>query len=262
MLKSTDNCKTFEKVYDLTWFPEVSGEYFENSKRFATQDMELKDTDIKIDRIEDRLAPYFAQIFPVDGNDGYIYLFGRRAGRQHGIKSARVKKENIEIFTEYEYYLGNDKEGSPIYKKGYEGLKELNNDTVGFILASNEDEPTSNMSVMFNKYLNKWMLVYFRPEKVDEEGNLIYPNSIGFRLSDVPYGNYGEYHQILTEEFFKEEDHFAFMEAKWNYNGKASPFYGAFVHEKYTEENGKSFYIILSLVGAIYNSVLLKVELE
>ncbi|MBE5756768.1 MAG: DUF4185 domain-containing protein [Clostridiales bacterium] len=262
VLKSTDNCKTFEKVYDLTWFPETSGEYFEIAKKFAEQDMNLNDSGVTIDNKEDRKAPYFAQMYPVDGMDGYVYLFGRKAGRQHGIKSARVKKENIEIFTEYEYYLGNDKSQNPIWVKGYEGLKALDNDEVGFVLATNEDEPTSNMSVMFNKYLNKWMLVYFRPEKVDENGNKIYTNSVGFRLSDVPYGNYGEYHTILTEEFFKEGDHYAFMEAKWNYDKPASPFYGAFVHEKYTEENGKTFYLILSLAGAIYNSILLKVELE
>ena len=263
VLKSTDNCKTFERVPDLTWFTSTTDEHFEYAKYSATWDYWGNDTDAVIDRAEEREAPYFAQCYPVDGKDGYVYIFGRKAGRQNGVKVARVKYEDIEKFSEHEYYAGNDKEGNPIWIKGYEGLKAINNDTVGFILASNENEPTSNMSVMYNEYLGKWMFVYFRPAVEDENGNKIYDNSLGFRLSDVPYGNYGEYHQIFDKSFFtKDGVHHSFMGVDWVFTRPNSVFYSAFIHEKYTEEKGKVFYLIVSITNPIYNSILMKVELE
>ncbi len=276
VIKSTDNCKTFERVPDLTWFPSVTDQ-FDYALVSATQSWE--DTDKqpevnkktiaaakkKISRADERVAPYFAQCYPLDGKDGYVYIFGRRGGRQHGIKMMRVRYENIEKFDEHEYYLGNDKNGDPIWEKGYEGLAKLNNDEVGYVLASNEDEPASNMSAMWNEYLGKWMLVYYRPKRVDEEGKEIYPASIGFRLSDVPYGNYGEYHTIIDPEFYVKDDHYGFLGFEWSYGEPyvaTAVFYGAFVHEKYTEEKGKVFYLIHAIAPPVYNCVLIKIELK
>jgi len=263
VFKSTDNCKTWERVHDLTWFPSTTDEFFDYAYETATWDYWGNPTDVKIDRAKERENPYFAQCIPTDGKDGYIYIFGRKPGRHTGVKVARVKYEDIEKFAEHEYYCGNDDNGEPIWIKGYEGLKAINNDTVGFILATNENEPTSNMTVMWNEYLKKWMFVYFRPAKFDEEGNKIYDNSMGFRLSDTIWGNYGEYHQIFDKSLFtKDGEHHSFIGVDWVFKRPNSVFYGACGHEKFQEENGKIFYLIVSITNPIYNTVLVKVELE
>ena len=248
VIKSTDNCESFERVYDLTWFSSTDDQYIEASKEYAEQDVSGNDSGVDID-VEGREAPYFEQCYPVDGKDGYVYIFGRRAGRQHGIKVARVSYANIEKFDEHEYYCGNDNDGNAIWKKGREGLAGLNNDTVGLIVK----EPASNMSVMWNEYLGKWMLVYLKAES----------KNIVYRLSDTIWGNYGDYNVILEKDFFTEDGvNHEVLGVEWSFDKSNSVVYGAFVHEKYQEENGKSFYLILSITDPIYNTLLFKVNLK
>ena len=297
VIKSTDNCETFERVHDLTWFNSVT-DHFDYALCSAAEDWdEATNKDIpsesyitpemlaaaeeKIDDPEKREAPYFSQCYPVDGKDGYVYVFGRRAGRQHGIKVARVAYENIEDFDSYEYYCGNENgdPSKPIWKRGYEGLRAINNDTTGYVLATNEDEPSSNMSVMYNEYLGKWMLFYFRPSKYASSGDQYYPISIGFRLSDTIWGNYGEYHKVLEKDIFLPdgpEGQFQFIGYDYAEKGfalsvndeaasfktdKIVGFYAGFVHEKYQEQDGKVFYFVLTL-ATVYDSVLMKVTLN
>ncbi|MBR2968368.1 MAG: DUF4185 domain-containing protein [Clostridia bacterium] len=297
VIKSTDNCRTFERVHDLTWFNSVTNHF--NYALFSAaeswEDATNKDVtsegDItpemlseareKIDNAEKREAPYFSQCYPVDGKDGYVYVFGRKNGRQHGIKVARVAYENIEDFDSYEYYCGNENgdPDKPIWKKGYEGLRAINNDTKGYVLATNEDEPSSNMSVMWNEYLGKWMLFYYRPQKNSADGGQYYPMSVGFRLSDTVWGNYGEYHKVLETDFFLPdgpEGEFQFIGYDYAEKGfaqtpdddassfkmnKTVTFYSGFVHEKYQELDGRVFYFVLTLAD-VYESVLMKVTLN
>ena len=284
VIKSTDNCQTFERVPDLTWFPDIDnhGDYAIYSAAESWADATntdvqsedditpqmLADAKAKIPNAEERNAPYFAQCYPVDGNDGYVYIFGRRAGRQHGIKVARVSYENIEKFDEHEYYTGNDKDGNPIWVKGLDGLKALDNDTVGYVLASGKDEPASNMSVMWNEYLGKWMLFYFRPAIfANGNGVQLYPPMVCFRLSDTVWGNYGELHEVMEGDFFtrqgsKNASGFIGMDADSSFTfSKELSFYAGFVHEKYQEQNGKVFYFIATIAG-VYNSALFKVTLN
>jgi len=300
VIKSTDNCQTFERVHDLTWFPTASKtDYFNYALYSAAEDWDeatymgieteaditpqiLAEAKAKIPNAEERVAPYFSQCYPIDGKDGYVYVFGRRSGRQNGIKVARVAYENIEKFDEYEYFCGNrgNNPNQPIWKKGTEGLKAINNDEVGFVLASGKNEPASNMSVMWNEYLGKWMLFYFRPTKLAATGGEYYPISIGFRLSDTVWGNYGEFHKVLEQDFFLPDGPdgdfvfrgYDYLEkgyaqfngddaASFNMGKKKVKFYAGFAHEKYQELGGRVFYFILTLEG-VYNSCLMKVTLN
>jgi len=297
VIKSTDNCQTFERVHDLTWFNDNSN-HFTYALYSAAQDWaDATNTDVdsenditaemiaeaskKIENPKRREAPYFAQCYPVDGKDGYVYIFGRKGGRQHGIKVARVAYENFEDFDSWEYYCGNEDNdpNKPIWKKGYQGLRAINNDTTGYVLATNEDEPSSNMSVMYNEYLGKWMLFYFRPAKTDETGEEVYPISIGFRLSDTVWGNYGEFHKVLEKDIFYPDGpkgQFKFIGYDYAEEGfvknvnhdaasfkmnKDVDFYAGFVHEEYQEQDGRVFYFVMTLSG-VYNSVLMKVTLN
>ncbi|MBE5756603.1 MAG: DUF4185 domain-containing protein [Clostridiales bacterium] len=308
-IKSTDGGVTWERVHDLTWFDTATNKFkyclYSAAEEVSqatdisiTSESQITDQMIaeareKIPNAEQRVNPYFDQCYPLDGKDGYMYLFGRASGRQHGIKVARVTWDNIEKFEEYEYYCGNEGATSakpygdmskPIWKKGYEGLKAINNHEVGYVFAHGQDEVTSSFSAMYNEYLGKWMIVYYQPPNFASGNNVFMsPQKVGFRLSDVPWGNYGKFHTIMEQDFFAPEgvntgdgDILEFKGYDFDEKGfaqnendiassfksnKAIKLYGGFVHEKYQEENGKIFYIIITLDG-IYNSALFRVTLN
>lgn len=212
-IKSIDGGVTWERVYDLTWVESNKGEFASKIKELAEQDMNLKPSGIDLS-MEERVSKAFMQLYPIDGKDGYIYLYGRHAGRQYGITCARVKKENIEKFKEYEYLLGfND--SKPIWSKGVEGLKELNNHEFQMISA-----PVSNMSVIYNNYLGKWMCVYFKPGY-----GIVYNTAL------TPYGPYNDCEVILGNDY-------PFPCGKY--------IYGGFTHELLSEDNGQKIYLLVS----------------
>ena len=212
-IKSTDGGVTWERVYDLTWVESNEGEFASKIKELAEQDMNLKPSGIDLS-MEERVSKAFMQLYPIDGKDGYIYLYGRHAGRQYGITCARAIKENIEKFKEYEYLLGfND--SKPIWSKGVEGLKELNNHEFQMISA-----PVSNMSVIYNNYLGKWMCVYFKPGY-----GIVYNTAL------TPYGPYSDFEVILGNDY-------PFPCGKY--------IYGGFTHELLSEDNGQKIYLLVS----------------
>ena len=212
-IKSIDGGVTWERVYDLTWVESNEGEFANKIKELAEQDINLKPSGIDLS-MEEIVSKAFMQLYPIDGKDGYIYLYGRHAGRQYGITCARVKKENIEKFKEYEYLLGfND--SKPIWSKGVEGLKELNNHEFQMISA-----PVSNMSVIYNNYLGKWMCVYFKPGY-----GIVYNTAL------TPYGPYSDFEVILGNDY-------PFPCGKY--------IYGGFTHELLSEDNGQKIYLLVS----------------
>ena len=212
-IKSIDGGVTWERVYDLTWVESNEGEFANKIKELAEQDINLKPSGIDLS-MEERVSKAFMQLYPIDGKDGYIYLYGRHAGRQYGITCARAIKENIEKFKEYEYLLGfND--SKPIWSKGVEGLKELNNHEFQMISA-----PVSNMSVIYNNYLGKWMCVYFKPGY-----GIVYNTAL------TPYGPYNDCEVILGNDY-------PFPCGKY--------IYGGFTHELLSKDNGQKIYLLVS----------------
>ena len=212
-IKSYDGGLTWERVYDLTWVEDYKIEHAKKIKELAEQDMDLKPSGISLN-IEERRNSAFCQLYPIDGKDGYIYLYGRHAGRQYGIVCARVKKALIESFYEYEYLVGY-KDEMPIWKKGVSGLEELKNNEYRIIEA-----PVSNMSVLYNLYLNKWLCVYYKPGY-----------GIVYNTAETPYGPYGDLEVLISDTY-----PFAY--------GKH--IYGGFTHELLSEDNGQKIYILVS----------------
>lgn len=232
VIKSSDDGQTWERLHDLTWIATDEELYAEKIVELATQDINNENTDYEL-TIEERLAPYFAQMYPVDGKDGYIYLYGRKGGRQYGIVVGRVLKENIEKFSEHEYLVGT-KDGEPNWVKGSEGLKALSESNDAEIIAA----PTSNMSVMYNEYLGKWQMTYYLPG-----------NGIVYATADTPYGPYSPCERIF--------------DTTYTFPDNLTGLYGAFTHELYTEQDGKIFYIIVSSgKEPNYNAWMVKVELK
>ena len=229
-IKSTDGGATWERVYDLTWVESSTSEHAKKIKELAEQDMTLKPSGYNLN-IQEHESSAFGQIYPLDGKDGYIYIYGRYGGRQHGIVCGRVKKDSIELFNEYEYLLGYENE-NPLWVKGSIGLKMLNDKEFQIIKA-----PTSNMSLQYNEYLKKWLCVYYKPGY-----------GIVMVSSDTPYGPFDEFEVLLSDEY-------PFVYGKY--------IYGGFTHQMLNKDNGQIIYLFVSQWNSeIYGVELFEVKLK
>lgn len=238
VIKSLDGGETFERVYDLTWVETDQGENVEVIKRLAEEDMELRPSGFDLD-LSTHVAPGFGQMYPVDGKDGYVYIYGRHGGRAHGIKVGRVKRNKFESFSEYEYLTGFEN-GDPVWVKGQEGLNILHNrEPECDIIAG----PCSNMTVHYNAYLSKWVLIYYKVGI-----------GIMFAVSDTPYGAYSTPKVLLPiDDPMLTED---------NPKG-GNVLYGGFTHELLNKEGGKRMMMIISqFYTGFYNSKLVEVTFE
>ncbi|MDF2535008.1 MAG: carbohydrate-binding protein [Bacillales bacterium] len=159
-------------------------------------------------------APHFGQIFPIEDKDNteMIYLYGIPGGRHGGVKLARVLKQDIEKMSEYEYFNGFMGE-VPIWVKGSLGLETIKTSEDSFIFGPKVGE----ISVMYNPYLGKWLLTYLSETR----------QAIVFRTAENHWGPWSNEEIVVT-------------------NSDYTQIYGAFMHEKYTEDNGKTVYFIMS----------------
>lgn len=232
VVKSTDNGETWTKVFDLTWVESDTNKYAEKTQELINKDVDGETTEAGL-LLTGRVAPGFGQIFPVDGKDGYIYIFGIPAGRSGGMKMGRVEKENFENFDEYEYFTGRNSKKQAVYVKGSEGLKaiEKNFDTSIVISPS-----VSEFSVFYNAYLGRWIIMYFASQK------------IVFHMSKTIDGVYSDAQVALDAQEYLLPD------------GNTG-IYGGLSCEQMVGENGKKIYFIVSLWKPIYQSALIEMEL-
>jgi hypothetical protein len=190
-----------------TWAP-VSDLVWAGDDGAATQ----ATTGLSKAQLDKRLAPNFLQIFPVDGQDGYIYFYGIPGGRSGGAKLARVLKASFEVFSEYEYFLGRDETGSPKWLKGSAGLEQIEYLDESYLLTPQVGEP----SVMYNAYLKKWI---FAGQISNGDDYL--------RFADHPWGPWGTPQKILAQTDLKG-------------------LYCAFMNARYSEQDGKIIYLFIS----------------
>lgn len=231
-IRSGDGGKTFERVYDMSWCETDRGEFADTIKTLVTEDMALQPSGVDFD-LSAHVAPSFGQMFACDGKDGYVYIYGRHGGRIHGIKTGRVRYDDIERFDAYEYLTGWE-HGAPVWVKGSRGAVAA----MDIIPA-----PTSNMSVYYNAYLQRWMLCYFKPE-----------TGILYALADTPYGPYS-----TPEMMISINDP---LVTRDNPTG-GNRLYGAFTHELLCRENGRIVPVIYSRwYEKNYNSAIIDVTFE
>ena len=223
-VKSEDDGKTWRRVYGMTFFNDLEGELLEQAVTLANSDVSLQEGAGSVTP-EGRVAPNFMQVFPVDGKDGYIYLFGLPQGRSGGAKLARVRAENIENFEEYEYFTGRSGEG-PVFAKGAEGLAAANKAEGAYVIMPTVGE----ISVMYNAYLKKWMAVFYKA------------NALVFCTADALWGEWSSCETLITAA---------------EYPG----LYGGMCHEKFSADGGKTFYFFLSQWMPVYNTFVMEVTL-
>jgi hypothetical protein len=154
-VKSTNFGKTWERIYDLTWINPESGNTKENITGLINETAYNVKNGGNI-LYEDHIGFDATQICPVDGKDGYIYLFLEGGYRNHGPKVARVLKEKIEIFEEYEYFIGKyDENNNPQFRKGKQGLAYIRGKSSTELVSN----PFGEMSAFYNSYLKKWCIM-------------------------------------------------------------------------------------------------------
>ena len=235
VIRSDDAGKTFRRVYDLTWAETDEGEYARNIKLLAEQDMHKQPSGYDLD-LSAHVAPGFGQIFALDGKDGYIYIYGRHAGRAHGIKVGRVRKAQFETFAAYEYLTGYV-DGQPVWVKGTEGLRILlEKGAECDIIAA----PTSNMTISYNSYLSSWILTYFKSGV-----------GIMYSLAETCYGPFSKPECMLPVDYpLLTED------SPSGGNG----LYGGFAHELLNAEQGRKLRLLISQWHKkFYNSKLVEI---
>lgn len=238
-IKSTDNCKTWTRVYDLTWVDETTKKFDDTIETLINEPasnvvhkLEFVKSKKKVD-VKGHKGHFYTLNYPVDGKDGYIYLFGECGYRKRGIKLARVLKENIEKFDEYEYMIDTDDNLNPIWVKGKDGLTLQKRNVNSYLIAN----PSGELSVAYNKYLNKWLLFKISEDK---EQVLCYQ-------SDNIYGPYGKPIEIINNLDPRLPNDIV---------------YAPLTHEKLFEEDGKIMNVLLSLWLPNYNPVVLRIYLK
>jgi len=167
-------------------------------------------------------APNFGQVFPIeDPYSDYVYLFSIPGGRSGGTVLSRVLKSNFENRDEYEYYTANH-----TWVQGDAGLLSLKNNPYYIISPA-----CSELSVMYNHYLDQWMIVYLRG------------SSIIFQTADTPMSTWSTPETLISSS---------------DYPG----LYGGFVHQNYTSFDGKKFYMVISRWLPIYQTELIEIVLK
>ncbi|MCQ2802533.1 MAG: DUF4185 domain-containing protein [Bacilli bacterium] len=231
-IKSKDGGQTWERDYNLIWTGKIE-RYEKVVEQLAneTADMEIADNHVDIYKHH---CEAFSQIYPKKDKDGYIYLFGRRGGRQYGLSVARVLQQNIEKFDEVEYYVNID--GKRDWIKGIEGIKALNKyELESYILPL----PVSNITIAYNEYIKKYIALYYKP-------------SVGvvMRTSDQIYGLYED--EILL---IKQDDK--------HLPNTPYGLYGGFTHDLMMKNDGEVMYFIISQWNkTVYCSELFEVHFK
>ena len=240
-VKSTDNGKTWERVYDLTWANHL--EKPANKTGLNTSKLEdLINYDINNRpgggdiSLEDHVGYYFTQVAPIDGKDGYVYILGEGGYRTFGMKLGRVKKADFEKFEEYEYFVGTDDNDDPIWEKGIEGLQTCDASDSAFVIANDN---CGEQSIMYNQFLKKWVVTYL--------------NSTGIvlRTADNIWGPYSEAQTVLG---------YTSVSSVCPTKYQLTSIYGGFTHEEWVEGNGRVMYMTFSQYQPLYNSSLLRVQ--
>ena len=160
-------------------------------------------------------------------------MFGECGFRRRGIRLARVLKEHIEKFDQYEYMVDCDDCGQPVWVKGIEGIKQQKKNVNNFLIAN----PSGEMCVVFNKHLNKWILIRMSEDHTQAL----------MHTSDNIYGPYSKAHVIIDNE---------------NKDLPNNIIYAPLTHEKLFEQDGKIMNVLLSTWLPTYNPVVLRVYLK
>jgi hypothetical protein len=136
----------------------------------------------------------FQQSAFVKGDDGYVYMYGTPNGRQGAAYLARVAPENILDASKYEYYKGAKSSffgttPATWVKGNPSAATAIIGKSGGFLGSFKPGYTVSEMSVQYNDYLGKYVVLYG-----DQN------NSIVMRTSDTPEGVWSDAAVLMTQQ--------------------------------------------------------------
>ncbi len=149
-----------------------------------------------------------------------IYIWGTPSGRFGGVKLAKVDEADFGKMKSYLYFMGLDSSGSPLWS------------TQEMVATGIISPPVGEISVAWDDYLQKWIMTYLNEEK----------RAIVIRDSPQPWGPWSEEKTLVL-----------------GYGDNAG-LYGAYLHPRYFENDGKTIYFLMTLWPK-YNVFLMKAEL-
>ena len=152
-----------------------------------------------------------------------MYIWGIPAGRMGGMALMKVPAGKIEDFNAYAYFTGLDEKGGPQWAQGPEGISKAK-----VIL----EGPVGEISVLYNEYLGNFLVTYLKEDSA----------SIVMRESVLPWGDWSKPYALASSSRYPS-------------------LYGAYMHPKYAQEKGKTFYFAMSQFFPIYNIMWMKAEL-
>lgn len=136
----------------------------------------------------------FQQSAFVKGEDGYVYVYGTPNGRQGAAYLARVANDDILNVSKYEYY----KKGSSGWfgttaakwvKGSPSSASAIIGKSGGACGATKPGNTVSEMSVQYNEYLKKYIVLYG-----DQFNNIV------MRTSDTPEGAWSEANVLMAQQ--------------------------------------------------------------
>lgn len=164
---------------------------------------------------------HFCQMAPVIVDD-YVYIMGITGGRRGPAKMMRVLIDDYENFDAYEYLMGYDDMGTPLYEKGEEAMYEA------YSLLPKAGE----LSILYSDYLEEWLVTY-----TNGQANIV------MRSSKNIDGSYSNPVTVVAQSDFPT-------------------LYCAFMNPKWVSEDGTKIAFFMSLWDPVYNTVLMECELE
>lgn len=136
----------------------------------------------------------FQQSAFVKGDDGYIYMYGTPNGRQGAAYLSRVAPEDILDPSKYEYYKAAKKSWLGTTPAGWvkgnpSAATAVFGKSGGFLGFTKPGYTVSEMSVQYNEYLGKYIVLYG-----DQN------NSIVMRTADTPDGVWSDATVLMTQQ--------------------------------------------------------------
>lgn len=152
-----------------------------------------------------------------------MYIWGIPSGRTGGVALMKVNVSDIEDYQSYQYFTGLDKDGAPVWAAGEEGMKQ----------AELVIEPSvGEISVIYNPYLGNFVMTYLSETA----------HGIVMREGITPWGPWSKEYTLASETTYPS-------------------LYGAYMHPKYLDNGGQTFYFAMSQYFPIYNIMWMQAEL-
>lgn len=152
-----------------------------------------------------------------------MYIWGIPSGRNGGVALMKVNVNELENYQSYQYFTGLDEGGAPMWAAGEEGLYQSE-----LVI----DPMVGEISVIYDPYLGNFVMTYLSEKS----------HGIVMREGVTPWGPWSNEYTLASAAVYPS-------------------LYGAYMHPKYMENGGRTFYFAMSQFFPIYNIMWMRADL-